>query len=357
MMGARTGHERRRRGEEGMKWIITGGAGFIGCHAADRFHRAGHRVVLVDNLSRRGANANLEWLRAKGIDDFIRADVRDPRAMNDLLARHGDADAVLHLASQVAVTTSILDPRDDFETNALGTFNVLEAVRTVAKGRPAVLYSSTNKVYGDLAHVRVVERDGRYAYEDRPFGVDESEPLDCKSPYGCSKGSGDQYVRDYARIYGLRTVVFRQSCIYGTRQMGIEDQGWIAWFCVATTLGRPFTIYGDGKQIRDTLWVGDLIDAYGRAFDRIESISGEVFNIGGGPSNTLSLRELVDALERKLGRALEPSRADWRPGDQRVFVADIRKAGRVLGWSPTVPTSEGIDRLLEWVVAHRSLFE
>lgn len=330
-----------------MKWIITGGAGFIGCHAAARFRRAGHHVALVDNLSRRGARANLDWLGEQGIDDFIEADVRDARAMSDLLARHADADAVLHLASQVAVTTSVLDPRDDFETNALGTFNVLEAVRNIAQGRPAVLYSSTNKVYGNLEHVRIVERDGRYAYEGRPFGIDEAEPLDFHSPYGCSKGAGDQYVRDYARIYGLRTVVFRQSCIYGTRQMGIEDQGWIAWLCAAATLGRPFTIYGDGKQIRDTLWVDDLIDAYQRAFERIEAVRGEVFNVGGGPSNTLSLRELVAALGRKLGRRLDPAYSDWRPGDQRVFVADIRKAGRVLGWKPTVSTAEGIDRLLD----------
>ena len=338
-----------------MKWIITGGTGFIGCQAAARFHETGHHVVVVDNLSRRGGRANLNWLREQGIDDFIRADIRDPKAMNDLLARHADADAVLHLASQVAVTTSVLNPREDFETNALGTFNILEAVRTVARGRPAVFYSSTNKVYGHLEHIGVIERDGRYSYADRPFGIDESEPLDCFSPYGCSKGAGDQYVRDYARIYGLRTVVFRQSCIYGTRQMGIEDQGWIAWFCAAATLGRPFTIYGDGKQIRDTLWVGDLIDAYERAFDRIEAVKGEVFNIGGGPANTLSLRELVAALERKLGRAVAPPYADWRPGDQRVFVADIRKAGRVLGWTPTVSTSEGIDRLLDWVRDHRAL--
>lgn len=339
-----------------MKWIITGGAGFIGCHAAARFRRAGHHVALVDNLSRRGARANLDWLGEQGIDDFIEADVRDARAMSDLLARHADADAVLHLASQVAVTTSVLDPRDDFETNALGTFNVLEAVRNIAQGRPAVLYSSTNKVYGNLEHVRIVERDGRYAYEGRPFGIDEAEPLDFHSPYGCSKGAGDQYVRDYARIYGLRTVVFRQSCIYGTRQMGIEDQGWIAWLCAAATLGRPFTIYGDGKQIRDTLWVDDLIDAYERAFERIEAVRGEVFNVGGGPSNTLSLRELVAALGRKLGRPLDPAYSDWRPGDQRVFVADIRKAGRVLGWKPTVSTSEGIDRLLDWVRDHRAPF-
>ena len=338
------------------KWVITGGAGFIGCHAAAALHGAGHRVVLVDNLSRRGAESNLAWLRGQGLTDFVKADVRDEKAIHDLIARHSDADAVLHLAGQVAVTTSVTDPRADFEINALGTFNVLEAVRKAAGGRPAVLYSSTNKVYGNLEHVRVVERDGRYAYEDRPDGVDESEPLDFHSPYGCSKGAGDQYVRDYARIYGMKTVVFRQSCIYGTRQFGIEDQGWVAWFCVAVTTGQPFTIFGDGKQIRDALWVGDLIDAYTRALDRIDAVSGEVFNVGGGPSNTLSLRELVSKLERSFGRTLDPPYADWRPGDQRVFVADVRKAERLLGWRPKVSIESGVDRLIGWVQDNRSLF-
>src|SRR5436305_886071 len=261
------------------KWIITGGAGFIGCHAAAQFHERGDRVVLVDNLSRRGADANLAWLRDRGVAEFIKADIRDAEAMNDVMRRHADADAVLHLAGQVAVTTSVKNPREDFEINALGTFNVLEAVRNAAGGRPAVLYSSTNKVYGNLEHVRVVERDGRYAYEDRPFGVDESEPLDFHSPYGCSKGAGDQYVRDYARIYGLKTVTFRQACICGTRQFGIEDQGWIAWFCLAATSGKPFTIYGDGKQIRDALWVGDLLGAYEAAMGRIDAVVGEACDV------------------------------------------------------------------------------
>lgn len=339
-----------------MKWIITGGAGFIGSHAAARFHRAGHHVVLVDNLSRRGADVNLDWLRRNGVTDFVRADVRDAAAMADVIGRHADADAVLHLAAQVAVTTSVSDPRADFEVNALGTFNVLEAVRTAAGGLPAVLYSSTNKVYGNLEHVRVVERDGRYAYEDRPRGVNELEPLDFHSPYGCSKGAGDQYVRDYARIYGLKTIVFRQSCIFGTRQFGIEDQGWIAWFCVAITTGQPFTIFGDGKQIRDVLWVEDLVDAYERAMERIGVVSGEVFNIGGGPGNTLSLLELVAKLEGAFGRRLDPPYADWRPGDQRVFVADIEKAERLLDWRPRVGVSEGVDELLKWVRDNRTLF-
>jgi nucleoside-diphosphate-sugar epimerase/intein/homing endonuclease len=765
------------------KWIVTGGAGFIGCHAASRFHQAGHRVVAVDNLSRPGADRNLAWLRAQGVEDFVRLDVRDASGLHDLLARHADADAVLHLAGQVAVTTSVANPRADFETNALGTLNVLEAVRLAAGGRPAVLYSSTNKVYGHLDHVRVVERDGRYAYEDRPFGVDESEPLDFHSPYGCSKGAGDQYVRDYARIYGMKTVSFRQSClagdqevvtpfgnkpisalrdgelvhsgrgwtkvvrvrqtgvkpvrrlstmgglsvtltedhrmvrphglfgnrdfaygdflavlpearhlprwepipdrlldpsayldavkartsdrrclneaarvadrllplrgdaflavaeiagrlfgdghlgrdnrqsreapaytvqhfgteaelievgrrlgwlglpagaisrweavstlpgghtirgyscriqqqsipiftlfemigvpvgdkvrvdyempgwvrsghpllkraflrgflgaelckvqpdsciapsfaqskdvesldngrlwirqlrdllgefgietscfeatpidykrgstvqttvrllggrqlyprlaavgyglngersgrlnallrwqatnttpehfertfqlyqadgellwdslasieplgdrpvydlevedeshlfvaggiqvsncIFGTRQFGIEDQGWVAWFCLAATRGQRFTIFGDGKQIRDTLWIDDLIDAYQTALERIDEVKGEVFNLGGGPSNTLSLLELVAALERHFGRPMDPAFAGWRPGDQPVFVADIRKAGRLLDWSPQVSTADGVARLLAWIGANQGLF-
>jgi CDP-paratose 2-epimerase len=340
-----------------MKWVITGGAGFIGCHSASQFHEAGHHVVVVDNLSRRGADANLAWLRERGVTDFVKADVRDAGAMTALMERHSDADAVLHLAAQVAVTTSVIDPRYDFEVNALGTFNLLEAVRTAAKGRPAFLYSSTNKVYGNLEHVGVVERDGRYIYEDRPEGVGESEPLDFHSPYGCSKGCGDQYVRDYARIYGLKTVVLRQSCIYGTRQFGIEDQGWVAWFCVATVTGQPFTIFGDGKQIRDALWVEDLVDLYARVAERADAIKGEFFNIGGGPSNTMSLLELVAKLERQLGRKLDPPFADWRPGDQRVFVADVRKAERVLGWRPRVSVDQGVDQLITWVKDNQSLFK
>jgi CDP-paratose 2-epimerase len=337
-------------------WIITGGAGFIGCHAAARFHAAGDRVVVVDNLSRRGAEANLAWLRARGLADFVRADVRDAAAMHDLLARHADADCVLHLAAQVAVTTSVADPRHDFETNALGTFNVLEAVRTAAAGRPAVLYASTNKVYGGMEQVRIADAGDRYAYADYPEGIDERAPLDFHSPYGNSKGCGDQYVIDYARIYGMRTVSFRQSCIYGTRQFGIEDQGWIAWFCVAAALGKPFTIFGDGKQIRDALWVDDLLDAYEAALARIDAVSGQAFNIGGGPANTLSLNELVGHLERAFGRRFAVPHGPWRPGDQRVFVADIAKARRRLGWSPKVGIRAGIDRLLGWVRANPGLF-
>jgi CDP-paratose 2-epimerase len=262
----------------------------------------------------------------------------------------------LHLASQVAVTTSVADPRHDFEVNALGTLNVLEAVRTAAAGGPAVLYASTNKVYGGMEEMHIVERDGRYAYADCPGGVSEEAPLDFHSPYGCSKGCGDQYVIDYSRIYGLRTVSLRQSCIYGTRQFGIEDQGWIAWFCVAATMGRPFTIYGDGKQIRDALWVGDLLDCYERALARIDVVSGQAFNVGGGPANTLSLNELVAKLAHAFARRFDVPYAAWRPGDQRVFVADVSKARRLLGWEPTTKIDEGVDRLLRWVRENSNLF-
>lgn len=338
------------------KWIITGGAGFIGCHAAARFHAAGDHVVVVDNLSRRGAESNLAWLRERGLTDFVRADVRDASAMTEVLARHADAACVLHLAAQVAVTTSVTDPRHDFEVNALGTFNVLEAVRNAAGGKPAVLYASTNKVYGGMEQIRIEDRGDRYAYADYPDGIDEQAPLDFHSPYGCSKGAGDQYVVDYARIYGMKTVAFRQSCIYGTRQFGIEDQGWIAWFCVAATTGKPFTIFGDGKQIRDALWVDDLLDAYEAALARIDAVSGQAFNIGGGPANTLSLNELVAHLERGFERRFDVPHGPWRPGDQRVFVADIAKARRLLDWAPKVGINDGINQLLGWVRANPGLF-
>jgi CDP-paratose 2-epimerase len=335
-----------------MKWVITGGAGFIGCHAAAHFLAAGHQVVAIDNLSRHGSTDNLAWLRAQGLSEFVRADVRDFEAMRSLFHEHADADAVLHLAGQVAVTSSVTDPRTDFDINALGTFNVLEAVRTAAAARPAVLYSSTNKVYGNLDHVQVANRNGRYHYVDRPDGIDEREPIDLHSPYGCSKGAGDQYVRDYARIYGMRTITFRQSCIYGTRQFGIEDQGWIAWLCAAAILGKPFTIFGDGMQVRDTLWVGDLVVAYTRAYERIDAVTGEVFNLGGGPGNTLSLLELVARLEFLVG-PVDVRFAPWRPGDQRVFVADVRKAKALLNWAPTITTPEGVDHLVSWVRDNR----
>jgi len=339
-----------------VKWFITGGAGFIGCNSARRLMREGYEVVVFDDLSRKGTPGNLEWLKAQGPLTFVKGDVRDPRAVAAALTAHRDADVVLHLAAQVAVTTSVTDPRTDFEINALGTFNVCEAVRKVAP-RAILLNASTNKVYGHMPEVEVVQRGRCYAYADLPAGVPETQPLDFHSPYGCSKGTADQYVRDYARIYGLRTVNLRQSCIYGTRQFGVEDQGWVAWFTIAATLGRPITIYGDGRQVRDILFVEDLVECYLQAVRKIERAQGQCYNVGGGPHNVASLLELISFLEELLGRQIPLTYADWRPGDQRVFVADVRKAERELGWTPAVGKHEGIRRLAEWVGANQELFK
>jgi CDP-paratose 2-epimerase len=320
-----------------------------------RWLAAGHAVVVLDDLSRRGADANLAWLRAQpGHFVFEQVDIRDVAALDAAVARHRDAAVVLHLAAQVAVTTSVSDPRHDFEVNALGTFNLLESVRRHLPNA-VLLYASTNKVYGGLEQEGVEEHAGRYRFR-RPTGIPETQPLDFHSPYGCSKGAADQYVRDYARIYGLRTVCFRQSCIYGYRQFGVEDQGWVAWFTIAAVTGRPVTIYGDGKQVRDLLFVDDLCDAYDAAVARADSLKGAVFNLGGGPEHTLSLLELVAMLEQLTGRPLQPAFAAWRPGDQPVFVADIAKAATALSWRPKVDVRTGVRRLHGWVEENRALF-
>ncbi len=339
-----------------MKAVITGGAGFIGSNLAHRLINEGHQVVVYDDLSRLGTDKNVAWLQATHGHGWalVQADVRDFGALRAAMA---GADVVYHLASQVAVTTSVQDPRHDFEVNALGTFNVLEAAR-LAQRRPLVLYASTNKVYGGMEDVVVLEGRAGYAYGDFPQGIPETHPLDFHSPYGCSKGAGDQYVRDYARIYDLPTVVFRQSCIYGPRQFGVEDQGWVAWFLIAAVTGRPITIYGDGKQVRDLLWVDDLLDLYQLAIDQIDTATGQVYNVGGGPENTLAVwAGLGPMLEELVGHEIEIEHADWRPGDQRIFVADIRKAEMELGWKPRVGKQEGVRRLYDWVVAHRALFD
>jgi CDP-paratose 2-epimerase len=338
-----------------LKALITGGAGFIGSNLVHRLAREGHSVVVYDDLSRFGTDKNVAWLRAEHGDQWrlIQADIRDFSTLREAAA---DADVIYHLASQVTVTTSVQDPRHDFEVNALGTFNVLEAARLSGR-RPMVLYASTNKVYGGMEDVAVVEGETNYAYRDFPHGIPETYPLDFHSPYGCSKGAGDQYMHDYARIYDLPTVVFRQSCIYGPRQFGIEDQGWIAWFLIAAVTGQPITIYGDGKQVRDVLWVDDLLDLYQATLDRIEVAAGQVYNVGGGPQNTLSVwSELGPMLEMLLRRDIDVARDDWRPGDQRIFVADTRKAEQELGWRPQVSSAEGVRRLYEWVAASKSLF-
>lgn len=339
-----------------MKLILTGGAGFIGCNAAARFMKQGHRVVVIDDLSRRGTDKNLAWLRTQGSFEFSQTDIRSASELARVVGGHADAQVVLHLAAQVAVTTSVVDPRTDFEINALGTFNVLEAVRQHCP-KAFVIYASTNKVYGGLEHLKVAEVGGRYQLTECPHGVSETEPLDFHSPYGCSKGAADQYVIDYSRIYGLKSVALRQSCIYGYRQFGIEDQGWVAWFTIAALLGRPITIYGDGKQVRDVLFVEDLCDAYEACIERAERVSGNAYNVGGGPENQLSLLELLADLERRLEVSLAPSFSATRPGDQPVFVADIRKAERELDWRPKTPAAAGVAKLCDWVGQNRALFE
>lgn len=337
------------------KYLVTGGAGFIGCNAVRRWLAAGHEVVALDDLSRRGADANLAWLREQpGQLVFEKVDIRDASALDAAIARHKSAAVVVHLAAQVAVTTSVAQPRHDFEVNALGTFNLLESIRRHAPDT-VLLYASTNKVYGGLEEEGVEEHGGRYRFA-RLAGIPETQPLDFHSPYGCSKGAADQYVRDYARIYGLRTVCFRQSCIYGYRQFGVEDQGWVAWFTIAAVTRQPVTIYGDGKQVRDLLFVDDLVDAYDAAVERVEAVRGAVFNLGGGPEHTLSLLELVAMLEQLTGRPLRPRFAPWRPGDQPVFVADIARASTALGWRPQLDVRTGLQRLYAWVEENRTLF-
>lgn len=337
-------------------YLVTGGAGFIGSNYVHQLLSRGESVTILDNFSRGGAPRNLEWLeKTFGRDSFrlIRGDVRDAGLVAEAAKT---SDVIVHLAGQVAVTTSVTNPRDDFENNALGTFNVLEGARLSVKN-PIVIYASTNKVYGGMEDVNVIERGNRWEYESLPFGAPETQPLDFHSPYGCSKGTGDQYVRDYARIYGLRSVVYRQSCIYGPRQFGIEDQGWVAWFVIAAVMGRPITIYGDGKQIRDLLNVADLIRAYDLAVEKIDVAAGQVYNLGGGSANTLSIwTEFGPMLEELVGHPIQVARGDWRPGDQRVFVADVRKAERELGWKPQVGVEEGIRKLFEWVRENKELF-
>ena len=335
--------------------IVTGGAGFIGCNTVKRGLDAGWEVVVIDDLSRRGADKNLAWLQTQGKFAFHKFDIRDASGIDAVFREHRRAAAVIHLAAQVAVTTSVTHPRHDFEVNAGGTFNVLEAARAHTPGA-AFLYSSTNKVYGGLEHVGVEEKNGRWQYRDRPGGVSELEPLDFHSPYGCSKGAADQYVRDYARIYGMKTVCLRQSCIYGRRQFGVEDQGWVAWFTIANAKQQPISIYGDGKQVRDVLFVDDLVDCFMAAIDRIDQVKGRVYNIGGGPDNVLSLHQLIERLEKLGGRKIERTYEDWRPGDQQVFVCDVGKAERELGWKPRTSINAGVEMLHAWVAQNIDLF-
>ena len=339
-----------------MRYLIIGGAGFIGSNLADYFLRKKQEVAIFDNFSRKGAVVNTKWLRknhpqVKVIKEDIRTDLK---VLQKEIERN---DVICHLAGQVAVTTSVANPREDFEINALGTFNVLEAIRQ-SKNQPTLVFTSTNKVYGKMEEIEVIEKKTRYEYKNLPLGVSEKQNLDFHSPYGCSKGAADQYVRDYARIYGLKTIVFRQSCIYGPRQFGVEDQGWLAWFIIASVLDKPIIIYGDGKQVRDILYINDLVKAFDLAVQKINKTGGQIYNIGGGRENTISIWvEFGPILEELLGKKIKVKQSDWRPGDQPVFISDIRKAKKELGWEPKIGVEEGIKKLFNWVVKNKELFK
>ena len=332
--------------------LITGGAGFIGCNLADRLAGEGHDVVVYDSLSRAGVEANLDGLKARH-PRRVRAVVADIRDEAELAAAAAQASVVFHLAAQVAVTTSLLDPRADFEINLRGTLNLLEALRR----RPVPLvFASTNKVYGNLDGVPLDRVEDRYLPADaalRRYGVGEDRPLDFHTPYGCSKGAADQYVLDYARSFGIPAAVLRMSCIYGPHQVGTEDQGWVAHFLIRALRHEPIAVYGDGCQVRDVLHVSDAVAAYIAAWDRIAEIGGTAFNLGGGPGNAVSLRNVLDQLPELTGRATDLHYRPWRPGDQRWYVSDTRRVSATLGLAAPMPWRDGLADLASWMGAGR----
>ncbi len=332
-----------------MTTLVTGGAGFIGTNLVHRLLSAGERVRLLDDLSRRHVERNLAWLReVHGDVDLVVADVRDDRAVREAM---DGVSHVFHFAAQVAVTTSLVEPVQDFEVNARGTLAVLEAIR--ARPRPpSLLFTSTNKVYGACADVELTREGKRYVPRDpsiRHVGIGESKLLEFHSPYGCAKGTADQYVLDWSRTFGVPTCVFRMSCIYGPRQFGNEDQGWIAHFLMRAMRGQPITVYGDGHQVRDVLYVDDLVDAMLLARSAIRRVDGQAYNVGGGPSHALSLLELLEEIETMLGAKPRVTYEPWRTADQRWYVSDVRKLGAALGWRPRMPIRLGLERLRTWL--------
>lgn len=333
--------------------VITGGAGFVGTNLAHRLALEGERVVLLDNLSRPGVEHNLRWLQQQHGDRVIlaRGDVRDRFAVREALE---NATSVFHLAAQVAVTTSLEDPLADFSVNAQATVLLLEELRRLPQPTPLV-FTSTNKVYGSLANQRFLEEASRYAPADpgiARFGISEDQPLDFHSPYGCSKGAADQYILDYARSFGIPAVVFRMSCIYGPHQFGNEDQGWVAHFLIRNLRGEPLSLYGNGKQVRDILFVEDLVEAFLKARRNAPRLAGRAFNIGGGVERTTSLLELLAWMERHQGRRPRVDFHDWRTGDQSYYVSDTRRFQEATGWRPRVSVDEGVERLNNWLRIH-----
>lgn len=338
-----------------MKLLITGGCGFLGSNLASDALIRGDDLVVFDSLYRNGSRENLQWLKGQGNFKFEHGDIRNQNDITRVI-RDFKPDAIFHLAGQVAMTTSIANPRMDFEVNVMGTFNLLEAVRCYCP-EAAVIYSSTNKVYGDLEQYTYVETETRYECVEKPMGFDEHTHLEFHSPYGCSKGAADQYMLDYARIYGLKTVVFRHSSMYGGRQFATYDQGWIGWFCQKAVevknglVKEPFTISGNGKQVRDVLHADDMKRLYQLAITHINDAKGLAFNIGGGAENSLSLIELFGLLEQIAGISMKYIELPFRESDQRVFVSDLTRARTMLNWDPEVLKYDGVKRMFEWVNA------
>lgn len=336
-----------------MKILITGGAGFIGINTAKYYLKKGDEVFILDNLSRKGSEINLAWL--KKFFPKVKSIKGDVRNFNLLKKAVLGKDVIFHFAGQVTVTNSVKNPREDFDINILGTLNLLEAVRLV--NRKAILvYSSTNKVYGSMLDEEIVEEESRYSYKNLKHGIPETYPLDFHSPYGCSKGSADQYVRDYARIYDLNTIVFRQSCIYGPNQFGVEDQGWIAWFVIAALFNKQITIYGNGKQVRDILFIDDLIEGFELAIKSINKTKGQIYNIGGGNEFSISIwKEFKPLLEKLMKRTINESYSDWRPGDQKIYISDTKKAAKEFNWKPSIKLKDGIEELVKWMIGHKDV--
>jgi CDP-paratose 2-epimerase len=336
--------------KDGRPVLVTGGAGFIGCNIADRLAEEGHEVLVYDALSRPGVETNLAWLKERH-GSRITSIVADIRDEDEVVRAAREAKAVFHMAAQVAVTTSLVDPREDFDVNLRGTINLLDALRLRGDGTP-LIFASTNKVYGDLADIDFALQGDRYVPGDErvaAHGIGEERPLDFHTPYGCSKGAADQYVLDYSRSFGVPTAVLRMSCIYGLRQMGTEDQGWVAHFLIRALQDEPITLYGDGYQVRDILNVKNAVEAYLKAWRQIDRVSGRAFNLGGGPDNAVSLRELLAYMAELLGREIDVRFDDWRAGDQRYFVADTRLIQRELGLSQAIGWKQGVAELATWL--------
>lgn len=342
------------KGDKQMKLLITGGCGFIGTNTAVYFANKGWEIVVVDNLSRKGSEINAVLLSSKKnkIKLFTNVNIEEKFAQ-ELIVKE-EPDVIIHAGAQVAVTSSIKNPSLDFEINAKGTLNMLEGARSLSK-KPIFIFTSTNKVYGEMKNIDIIEKPTHYKYEKIPFGVSEDQNIDFHSPYGCSKGCADQYVRDYFRIYGLPTVVFRQSCIYGLNQFGVVDQGWVSYLTMSALFGKVINVYGDGKQVRDLLFMDDLNRAFELAISNINKTAGQIYNIGGGPNNAVSLLEFLDFLKKKIGRKINFIFDEWRPGDQKIYISDIRKAKNDFGWDPEFSLNDGFEKMLGWIKKNEQL--